>query len=120
MGIPIPDETQGGIPGEVGHPIVIESTTLPAVHYAGDWRVLIEGDMKLIWNSLGRHRLFDLAADPGESEDLAAARPERVAAMQQTLERYLASLPPPGPEPPPREVDPETRDTLRALGYLAD
>ncbi len=41
---------------------------------------LIEGE--------DRYELYDLRADPGESEDLAAAQPERVAAMTTELEAW--------------------------------
>lgn len=47
---------------------------------------LFRGDYKLVRNlpptGDGRWRLFDLRADPGETRDLAAAMPERFAAMR--------------------------------------
>ncbi len=59
--------------------------------------------------------LYDLAADPGEGRNLAAADPERLAAMRQALQ-------------PLRDLDPgavaspesaEIRERLRSLGYLS-
>ena len=51
----------------------------------------------------GRVEFFDLAADPGESRDLAAERPERVAELRGRLhawrDRMGASMPRPDPEP---------------------
>jgi hypothetical protein len=41
-----------------------------------------------------------------------------VRAMESTLERFLAALPPPARRGPPRVVDPETQEALRNLGYL--
>jgi hypothetical protein len=80
--------------------------------------VLLDGDLKLHWNSRGQHRLFDLARDPGEESDLAPDDPQRVRAMESILERFPAGLPPPLPRGPPQAVDPETQEALRNLGYL--
>ena len=62
--------------------------------------------------------LFDLAADPHEDANLAAARPEDVSAMSAAIERYLAELPRPDSQGPGREVDAETTEALKALGYV--
>jgi arylsulfatase A-like enzyme len=61
--------------------------------------------------------LFDLAADPGETRDLAAA--ERVW-REYLLARLdaAAAAPAAGPEPPTATLDPEQRRALEALGYL--
>jgi hypothetical protein len=59
--------------------------------------------------------LYDLAADPGETQDLAAAEPV-VAGWLRTLlraERLAAAT---GSEQ--AELDAETHDALEALGYL--
>jgi arylsulfatase A-like enzyme len=84
----------------------------------GDWRVLLDGDRKLHWNSRGQHQLFDLASDPGEESNLAARYPERVRAMESTLEQLLATLPRPARRGPPKALEPETQKALRSLGYL--
>jgi arylsulfatase A-like enzyme len=55
------------------------------------------GDEKLHWASDGKHRLYDLAQDPGEETDLAAARPDRVAALAARVEAWLRR---PGSRPP--------------------
>jgi len=49
---------------------------------------LRDGDWKLVWQATlpSRVELYDLKADPGEKNDLAAAQPERVARMQQRLQ----------------------------------
>ena len=49
---------------------------------------LREGDYKLIWVATlpSRVELYDLKADPGEKNNLAAAQPERVARMQARLQ----------------------------------
>lgn len=52
---------------------------------------LRSGDLKLVlWFEDGRAELFDLAADPGETRDLAAARPADTARLRAALARSLA------------------------------
>jgi arylsulfatase A-like enzyme len=51
------------------------------------------GDWKLVWDSAGppaqrRWRLFDLAKDRSEQNDLSAADPARFAQMQRAWDRY--------------------------------
>jgi arylsulfatase A-like enzyme len=47
-----------------------------------------QGDWKLVWQTVlpSRVELFDLAHDPSERNDLAAAHPQKVATLQQRLE----------------------------------
>ena len=120
LAIPLPSAIQGAPPPDVGHPIVAEVYPRADVDRfsTGSWRALIEGDLKLLWNSLGDHRLFDLGADPGESANLVESRPDRAAAMEATLLRYLESLPAPHAPGPEGEIDAETREALRELGYI--
>lgn len=53
---------------------------------------LFRGDYKLVRNLAptgdGKWRLYDLEADPGETRDLAAAQPDRVAAMMADYRAY--------------------------------
>jgi arylsulfatase A-like enzyme len=53
-----------------------------------------QGDWKFIWSSDGRHELFDLAADPGESSNLMEREPERGRRMEADLQGFLAALKP--------------------------
>jgi arylsulfatase A-like enzyme len=84
---------------------------------------LIQGYTKLIYTPLrDRTELYDLRADPGEQHDLAAADPERAAAMRQELRAWevsaletWASLPKSGLAS--EEVDQATADALRKIGY---
>lgn len=51
------------------------------------------GDLKLIhWLEDDRVELFDLAADPGETRDLAPARPEEAARLKARLEAWRAGI----------------------------
>lgn len=55
--------------------------------------VCIEGDLKLIEDTKqGEPLLFDLAADPGELNNLADTHPEDLAALQALLDEHLASV----------------------------
>ncbi len=56
-----------------------------------------DGREKLHWASDGRHRLYDLTADPAERNDLAATRPERVRSLAALVDAWLRR---PGARPP--------------------
>ena len=62
-----------------------------------------------------REELYDLASDPGESRNLAATQPERVARMRAQLREWLQVHPARASNPGP--VDESLREILRALGY---
>jgi arylsulfatase len=69
-----------------------------------------------------REWLFDHAADPKETHDIAAESPEVLAALRATLETYLKACPPRAgrtePTPAQEEMDPEREQQLRSQGYL--
>jgi N-acetylgalactosamine-6-sulfatase len=52
---------------------------------------VVDNDRKLVINE-GRTWLFDLAADPGEQRDLAAANPAEVARLRASLEAWEADV----------------------------
>jgi choline-sulfatase len=58
--------------------------------------------------------LYDLASDPGETRNLAASRPDTVEAMELLLARFRSS----DRGIRRAEETDETRERLRALGYL--
>ncbi|HKB07374.1 MAG TPA: sulfatase [Candidatus Polarisedimenticolia bacterium] len=60
------------------------------------------GDEKLHWASDGRDRLYDLAADPGETTDLAVTRADRVRELTAEVESWLRR---PSARPPLRLPD---------------
>jgi len=92
----------------------------------------IESDgLRLIWSSDGTHELYDLAADPAEERNLAGAPrlAERERALRGRLDAFVAESG--GPRPLPegarrlaepegafRDLDPESAELLRELGYL--
>ncbi len=59
----------------------------------------------------GEEQLFDVAGDPGELANLRDQKPEIAGELQQLLPEGWS----PGPK---RELSPEEREQLRALGYL--
>ena len=118
LGLAAPAGVQGGLPPTIGHPIVAEVDPLPFESSEGSWRALFDGNVKFLWNSKGRHQLFDLGRDPAEDHDLAPRERDRVARLALLAERYFASLPGPGAAGPPRVLDEETRRALESLGYI--
>jgi hypothetical protein len=50
---------------------------------------LRENGWKIIWGSDGRHLLFHVTDDPGETRDLAASDPKRLGEMVQAVEKWL-------------------------------
>jgi len=78
-----------------------------------------EGDRKLILKDDGTTLLYDLAADPGEEVDLSDREPEQRERLRQRIAR-LRGEPAADPEArsaPAMDVDAETLEELRALGY---
>ena len=115
LGLPLPPNTQAGLPPKTGHPVVAEAYPLPVLSSDGHWRAIIAGSHKLIWNSDGNHQLFDLKADPRELNNMVAAEAQHADSMLTGLNGYLASLPSPGLAGPPRAVDEETTKALESL-----
>jgi arylsulfatase A-like enzyme len=80
-------------------------------HYGnqgGDPSAIIRrGSWKLIhYFEDGRDALYDLASDPGEQHDRAAAEADRAAALRRRLDAWLREVGARRPEPDP-EYDPE-------------
>jgi arylsulfatase A len=64
-------------------------------HATGPFSSIIEENWKLIRfynDERGAYLLFNLAADPNEQSDLAAAHPERVNALAERLDRSLKEM----------------------------
>ncbi|HEX2464924.1 MAG TPA: sulfatase [Thermoanaerobaculia bacterium] len=61
-----------------------------------------------------RPELYDLEADPGETRDLAAERPELTERLRGQLDAAFAAVEPPRA----LELEPRELEALRALGYL--
>jgi arylsulfatase A-like enzyme/Tfp pilus assembly protein PilF len=98
----------------------------PPAHYAenlsprlthgwGELRVLFDGPLKYIHGP--RPELFDLAVDPGETNDISAERPADVRRMKALLERFIAESAVAGVSSA-QSLDEGVRQRLEALGYL--
>jgi arylsulfatase A-like enzyme len=84
-------------------------------------RALVQGRWKVIQDDRTKKvELYDLAADPLEKSDLAAAQPEIARELLALLERVHAAAQEGASAGPEIEVGDEEIETLRALGYAGD
>lgn len=74
-------------------------------------------DLKLIVSDRGEQELYDLAADPAETRDLAEARPEDARRLAAVLAEWSRDWDPQVKGATP-ELDPQAREALRELGYI--
>ncbi|MFN8542865.1 MAG: sulfatase [Candidatus Binatia bacterium] len=82
---------------------------------SGTWKRIETGRQKTTF-------LFDLAADPGEQHDLAAARPDDLERLSAELAMWQRAIGLPALDAPLGSratpvLDPAARERLRALGY---
>src|SRR5262245_18180503 len=63
--------------------------------------------------------LYDLARDPGETNDLARTEPARVQSMSIELQQALQKMAPQGDRAQPNAATPEQERQIRSLGYTA-
>lgn len=119
-GLPVPEGTQSMFPPPADRPVFAEVNPLPKFGRRGAWRGVVHGDWKYLESGKGDRLLFDLANDPGETTDVAEQNPEVTKRLRETLETWMASLPPPAPAAPTQatEIDASTREALESLGYL--
>jgi arylsulfatase A-like enzyme len=95
----------------------------PQMHMDRRYRLFREGNLKLVTSSRGDALLYDLAADPRETRDLAAERPADLARMRARLAAAGAAIGLPALDAKLGEgggapaMDEATREQLRALGY---
>jgi arylsulfatase A-like enzyme len=86
-------------------------------HHGSSAAALYSGTLKYIEEQGRDPLLFDLDADPGETQDLAASRTDRLAALRQDLDRLRGSIRAEGPSPSEGH-ERRREDALRALGYV--
>lgn len=81
-----------------------------------DLRAVVDDRHRLIWDrSADTWHLYDTTADPGDTTDLSAVRPEAVAALRPHLKRWVAAGAGAG-----ATLSPESLERLRVLGYTGD
>ncbi len=93
----------------------LAAKTLHRRYHSERWAVE-EGSWKLIVGSDGALELFDLATDPGERANLAAAHPERVRRLRAQL--AATGLTAAGGERAGGDGSGELERSLRSLGYV--
>lgn len=93
---------------------IYAEATMPETAYGwAPLRSVMTSGLKYI--DAPRPELYDLKNDPEESRNLAADRPDDVLLLTAMLAEF-----PSGPDGSPPEVDPETREALRSLGYVGE
>ena len=91
---------------------IYSETHFPRLHFGwSDLASLIEGRYHYIGGPAPK--LYDLVADAAETKDLLRDEPRVAARLRAALAAYDRRI------EAPAEVDPETRQALAALGYVA-
>jgi len=80
--------------------------------------VIFENHKYILSTPAGRQELFDLAADPGEKQNLARTMPELALAMRSQLTTFQRSARRWKPETVGLEFDEEQLEALEQLGYV--
>jgi len=73
---------------------------------------------KYIWASDGKHELYNLEKDPAELDNLIDQSADLAIALQETLDKWLATFQVYEPEGDVHKVDPAVRERLADLGYM--
>jgi arylsulfatase A-like enzyme len=118
LGIALPQRIQASVPPVIGHPVLAEVYPLPVISKRGDWRAIFQEDLKFIWNSKGKHMLFNLKYDPNENVNIVRRDHQQAGMMMAQMEAYLKTLPKPGTPAPAQELDEDTKKALKSLGYV--
>ncbi|MBN1880488.1 sulfatase [bacterium] len=114
--IPVRPEAPGAV-SEVfsaKHPVELNSSRLI---FTGDLKSLSRDPWKLIWQSGGRHQLFNMK-DAGELLDVADVHPEIASEMAKELDTYLSSFTDQPGQTGLKDISAGELDALRTLGYI--
>lgn len=112
-------EARSLVPWIVGPPPA-EPPSPFAVAESRDHVVVRTETWKLIARRDGRDlELYDLTADPGETADLTREKRRELERLRRFLESWEQNLRP-AAETASEELDPETVEGLKALGYIDD
>ena len=99
-------------------PAVYSESLYPLLHYGwAPLRALRDGALKLV--EAPQPELFDLAADPGEGENVVRSRRADFDRLRRDLELLRERLETDSGAAAPADLDEETLARLQALGYLA-
>ncbi len=123
VGIETPAEVQGTslMPlarGEALDLLAYTETYYPRYHYGwSELTAVRDGRFKFI--AAPRRELYDIQADPGETQDLAGENPRMADALERGLRDLTTRSAAKAVAQAPRSVDPAVEQQLRALGYVA-
>lgn len=127
LAIPVPSNVQGGVIGNLEHPIIVESfqhfdyTKMYGNRFDNDWRALYRDNFKYIWTQNSDPQLFDLSTDPHEQSDIIENSLAQMEVSQNMMKEWLSSFPP-YPFELYEEFKPNMRaeelERLKALGYI--
>ena len=119
LDLPVPESIQGlslsSRRGKETPPIYFEALSSYLTHGLAPLRGLVLGELKFI--DLPIPELYDLSADPGESENLASKKQSLVLEMRHRL-LELEDDPRASHQGHQASLDPETERRLRSLGYI--
>jgi arylsulfatase A-like enzyme len=87
------------------HGVILESLRL-----GGEWKLIVGND--------GQKELYDLRQDRGEQHNLAESEQARFEKFKEKLEEITDGLKMPVSEKKKGALSPETKEQLKALGYL--
>lgn len=121
-GVPPPGLVQGESLATYLAPAAPSAPERPAYSSLGSRRSLRIGSHKLLEGPDGS-ALYDVARDPKEEHDLRAAETEITARLEAELQRWRkdeAKRAAAAPEARTTELPKDTKDRLKALGYIAD
>lgn len=79
-------------------------------------RAVYLGGLKMVLTTKGRRELYDLAADPNETRDVAASKPEQTAQLERLLKTWQQNYIKPGDQE--LGMGQEAVDRLKSLGYV--
>ncbi|MGJ5820362.1 sulfatase [Paludibaculum fermentans] len=79
-------------------------------------RAVYLGGLKMVLTTRGRRELYDLAADPNETRDLIASKPEQAAQLERLLRTWQQNYVKPGDQE--LGMGQEAVDRLKSLGYV--
>lgn len=107
----------GGPPPLLQH-LAARNPALDPTPLARRYHAIRIGEMRLTLDDTGGEALHDLAADPEQHQNIAATHPELVRRLRSTLTTIVGDFSSSRqPEDTP-QLDEETRQRLRALGYI--
>jgi arylsulfatase A-like enzyme len=115
-GVQVSEDSYSLVPWIVGRPDRARSRQFIVSESSRELAVRTESLKLIAPREGGAPQLYDLAADPGETTNVASARRPDLSRLRAYLGNWLEGLQPVTPER--RELSEDTVEGLRALGYL--